>query len=380
MSRAISSGTLPQFTMALVLFTGGMVPGKLGESLRGEVKGRLDLDRIELSYYEHLLNEGQRLDVIASTDAPPPPPFKDGPLALQVDDLRECVLVPSLVAEHQGATWTTNALGLRDLEYHPSKPDKTRRILLLGDSIGVGWGVDDGKGFEPLLEQSLAAGSKEVSIEILNLSVPGYAPGQRREHLERIGWDLDPDLILYQATAADLAWDERRLRALLPAGIAWDSPAYQPVLNQAGIRPDHDADTIKRRLRPLRGAILKGVYRTLVQDAQRRSVPVVWVLLPRVGRPLGSIERANLLAIAHKSGFSAVLDLSDTFAGLRSESLAIGPEDYHPNARGHALIAQRLEAALVSQPALQAFWADDSSLSFRKPTSNTLKGGRSDAE
>ena len=87
---------------------------------------------------------------------PPPPPFKDGPLALKVGDLRECVLSP--VARRRpsrapagrptpsaSATATTRR----------AKPAGTTRVVLLGDSIGVGWGVDDGEGFEPRLERSL---------------------------------------------------------------------------------------------------------------------------------------------------------------------------------------------------------------------------------
>ena len=59
-------------------------------------------------------------------------------LALKVDDLRECVLAPGVTATHRGAPWSTNALGLRDDATGPEKPPGTHRVVLLGDSIGVG--------------------------------------------------------------------------------------------------------------------------------------------------------------------------------------------------------------------------------------------------
>jgi len=72
-----------------------------------------------------------------------------------------------------------------------------------------------------------------------------------------------------------------------------------------------------------------------------------------VGRTIDPGERARLLALARDTGFSAVLDLSDAFDGLDPRVLAIGPDDYHPNADGHARLALRLEAALTGLPAVQ---------------------------
>src|SRR5207249_1058666 len=107
-------------------------------------------------YYERLLDAGRRLDEPAPT-APrrEAVPFDAGVLAMVVPDLREFVLKPGLEAEHLGARWTTNAFGMRDRSYAATKPPGTFRIAFVGDSIGAGWGVDDGLGFEPILERAL---------------------------------------------------------------------------------------------------------------------------------------------------------------------------------------------------------------------------------
>lgn len=346
-------------------------PGELIRVLREDGKNRSDLDRMEHGYYEQLLATGPRVE--ANTEAPPPLPFKEGPLALQVPDYRECVLKPDLSIVYKHGRWTNNSLGLRDREYTVEKPPGTYRIVMLGDSIGVGWGLDDGQGFEPRLEGALDGRSRAgggTSVEILNLSVPGYAPGQRVEHLNRVGWSLGPDLILYEATAADLAWDERRLRILLPQGIGGDVPMLQRVLKQAGLDQERDAERVASRLRPYRRELVRAVYQHLGEEARSRGVPVVWVLIPRVGRTIERSERSELIGMAREAGFDLVIDLSDAFEGLDPEGLAVAPDDYHPNAEGHSRMAVRLEEALAAPATARRFgwpWAVPAAVSDAKP-------------
>ncbi len=184
-------------------------------------------------------------------------------------------------------------------------------------------------------------------IQVLNFAVPGHAPGQRWEHFARVGWQTNPDLILFEGTLADLGWDERRLRALIPRGLGLDAPVYTDILTEIGITPNLTPDELKTRLRPHREAILRGVYRRVVADCRQKGVPVAWVLLPRVGKPVDPEDRARINQLARDAGFDRVVDLSDTFDGRPASSLAIAPDDFHPNAEGHATLARRLDAALA---------------------------------
>jgi lysophospholipase L1-like esterase len=346
-------------TAALLAF--GLAPlsdsSRLTACLRMDGRNARDLEQMERSYYEHVLAANQS-GVIPATQ---PPPFKDGPLALWVSDYRECVLKAGLAVETRHGRWTTNTLGLRDREYLAEKPPGTYRVLLLGDSIGAGWGVEDGQGFEPLLEAALDARSRSSggpAVEILNLCVPGFSPGQRLEHFKRLGEALQPDVILYEATAADLAWDERRLRVLLPKGVGADLSMFASALERAGWPTNSNKSGQKAalaRLKNLRPVLLEGVYRELVRRADALEIPVIWVLVPRVGRANDPIERKRFLEIASHAGFAQVLDFSQTFEGMSVESLAVCADDYHPNARGHALLAKRLEAEMAFIPQERPF-------------------------
>ncbi len=107
-----------------------------------------------------------------------------------------------------------------------------------------------------------------------------------------VGWNSRPDLVIYEATPADLGWDEHRLRGLLPRGLGWDAPQYREALAQSGAQPGKTFEFYKHVLSRYRWAILENVYREIVAGCQSRGVPVVWVLIPRVGSPADEDDRA----------------------------------------------------------------------------------------
>jgi lysophospholipase L1-like esterase len=327
---------------------------------------------MERGYYEQILDAGQTLG------APLPTSLagrKGGPnlVCEAVADLREVVLMPSLrVIQPVGASWSTNAQGMRDDAYPRAKPPGTFRIALAGDSIGAGWGVGDGAGFEPRLERSLAERSRVAggpAVEILNFSVPGRSPGQRWYHFTQLAWDTEPDLVVFEATQADVAWDRRRLARLLARGIGWDSPLYARVLDAVGVQPGDSVETYAQALQPYDWELTAEVYRHVAADCRARGVPSVWLLLPRVGRPVEPADHQRLVSLAREAGFTSLVDLSDSFDGLDPSTLTARSDDYHPNARGHALLAARLNQALLQVPSLRFPWevAPAPPLAFEEP-------------
>jgi GDSL-like Lipase/Acylhydrolase family len=340
----------PPLAITAVLLAWGLAPsslapgwsGRVREAMQAEHRNSGDLERMERGYYEVLTRSDRGLDLITATKSDPPP-TDFGPLTLPVADVREYVLKPGLSTRHRGATWTTNARGMRDRDYPTRKPEGTYRIALAGDSIGAGWGVDDGQGFEPTWERAL---SRSSMVEIWNHAVPGLAPGQRWDHFTREGWASNPDLVVFQGTPADFGWDDRKLRSLLPKGIGWEVPSYKESLAIAHARPGGDEESYKKTLRPLREAILAGVYRTVAIDCRSKRIASVWLLLPRVGKATPTLERKRLVDLARGAGFTHIVDLSDAFDGLDPAALAIGPHDFHPNASGHEILARRLDDAL----------------------------------
>ena len=116
---------------------------------------------------------------------------------------------PRVVHEHRGngkaflmgVEVTTNSLGLREGERLRAKPPGTYRIVALGDSITMGWGVSQDMTFPAQLERQLNArpprGFPEgLRYEVLNLGVGNYNTVQEVMRLKNIGLDLAPDLII----------------------------------------------------------------------------------------------------------------------------------------------------------------------------------------
>ncbi len=305
----------------------------------------VELERMDQGYYNQLLDTGLE-------------PGLSPPICGRVDELRDVVLRPNLsIVRADGTTWTTNEWGMRDRAYAMSKPAGTLRMAMTGDSIGVGLGVSDGRGFEPALEQWFDEQSRRhggPAVEILNCSLPGRSPGQRWDHFQKVAWAMEPDLVLFEATAADVGWDQRRLAELLARGIGWDSPLYGDVLRRAAVRPGATSEEYARALHPYRWDLLAAAYRAVAADCRAQGVPCLWVLIPRVGRVVDPAQHRRLLDLAKAAGFTAVVDVSDAFDRSDPATLAIHPSDFHPNALGHALLARRLAEALSPLPALRA--------------------------
>jgi hypothetical protein len=90
----------------------------------------------------------------------------------------------------------------------------------------------------------------------------------------------------------------------------------------------------------------------MTADCRARGVPIVWVLVPRVGRKSDALEQPALIQTARTAGFSHIVDLTGAFDDIDPAKLAVDRDDFHPNARGHARLAQRLDQTLTAIPEL----------------------------
>lgn len=82
-----------------------------------------------------------------------------------------------------------NSHGLRDEEYSLVRTGK-KRMLVLGDSFGWGFGVEQHERFTELLE------AMHSDWEIINAAVSGYGTGQQFLYLKNRGMHYQPDVVL----------------------------------------------------------------------------------------------------------------------------------------------------------------------------------------
>ena len=91
------------------------------------------------------------------------------------------------MVDESGVT-STNARGYRGAEL-PSERTAETRIVVLGDSIAFGLDVGDEQTFSHVL-------GERSGLEVANLAVEGYGPGQELLKLEREALAMDPDVVL----------------------------------------------------------------------------------------------------------------------------------------------------------------------------------------
>jgi lysophospholipase L1-like esterase len=121
----------------------------------------------------------------------------------QADERLGYRLVPNYETRHQTSDFDTfikiNSEGLRDYEHRKDKDSTTFRILVLGDSITFGLGVNIDESYPKLLEAMLnqnLTGGAQKKYEVINAGVDGYGTAQEYLYLQELGNRYRPDLVI----------------------------------------------------------------------------------------------------------------------------------------------------------------------------------------
>jgi hypothetical protein len=253
--------------------------------------------------------------------------------------------------EHHGVRVSTNRFAMRDGELELAKPPGTCRIALLGSSHVEGPGVGDAETFAERLEQLLQADaprSRHARYEVLNFGVGAYTPLEILYALERKALGFEPDALFYVAHSIDVDQVVVRLAAKAHDGVELPYPRLVEALRRAGVEPGTARSVAERRLAPLGAELAQWIYGRIVQEARARGIPAVWIYLPRISERVREADVERLFALAERAGF-AVIDLRGLYDERDVEALRLAEWDNHPNAAGHALIAERIHAELLAR-------------------------------
>ncbi len=91
---------------------------------------------------------------------------------------------------------TTNAQGFREPKTIPPSHPSVVRVVVIGDSMSFGQGVNDDETFPRVAERLLHARFQFSNVELINVSRRGAGPAEYLEYLRRIVPSLEPDLIV----------------------------------------------------------------------------------------------------------------------------------------------------------------------------------------
>jgi hypothetical protein len=375
------------FVQTLIVLVIGLLPIPVGwararsamESTRSPDLNRADREATAGGYYEGLIGggdspEGARSGLAMRLLGKPSDwvRFDAANVAYHINgDFLMFALKPNVNRRIFGQPFVTNAQGFRDGPFTVEKPPRTFRVVVLGSSIDMGWGVGNGESYVDLLETWLNAHAKEIGtprrFEVLNFAVAAYSPMQRLEVYRRKAAAYHPDLVLYSATLLDTRLIEIHLCDMLQQRVDPTYDFLRRTIADAGIVPEdlrldsreqlvHKA-AVKKKLKPQHWPVYDQTLGTLAADCRSSGVALACLIVPRVGKadaPEVRAERiARLRTIAAHHALT-LIDLTDTFDHLDPTKVELAAWDDHPNALGHQRLFRTLVNALNKEPTLYA--------------------------
>lgn len=267
-----------------------------------------------------------------------------------------------------------NALGLRERpEVVGDKPPGQRRVLCLGDSLTLGWGVPEELVWVRQLEQALRAGG--LDVRTINAGAAGtVCVDEYWAALQHRFAGLQPDAVVVAICLNDLI-PSSGLSVLYP-----DAASKSPVADVlAGRQPrgpldlgperdwvgellrmsraDAEASGFCNADKPFDAMWSQGTpqaaLRAMKAFCDGRDIALVvtlWPFLQGLGRDRHyPFQRLHELVAAQCAADGIpFVDLLPALRDVAQEELWVSPADMHPNPRAHRLVVPRLAAAVAN--------------------------------
>ena len=279
-----------------------------------------------------------------------------------------------------------NNLGFRGTEQPIQKVPNTFRILVLGDSLTFGQGVEESEMYTSVLKKALVA-KLGPAIEVINTGVMGYSAVDEMNLLNQIGELLKPDLILIgfyendvkhgaQVKKEDrdrwaIPFPESAKEALISRSklVRFVSVKYDQALLMAGIRSDHEA-SIERAYDENSEDWKQFVaaYRKIYEWTKTHHIPppLVGLLLssPYFDPELNDFIHMTPKVEAHVRHMKQVqgflvgmgiptVDYLPLFQRSNKQSMTVSKWEGHPNALAHRLYAEGFLDSILSLNLIQ---------------------------
>lgn len=244
-----------------------------------------------------------------------------------------------------------NEWGLRG---GPVAANPSRRILFLGGSITLGWGVKEEDTITARVQRILR--EQDPNVEVLNGGVGNYNAERYVERFFTQLKNLNPtDIVVHyfvrDAEKLDAGGGNALLRNSELAVTLWIAASRLGEKTGEASLTQHYAD-VYREDQP--GFVeMKANLRKLADYAKANNIRIYLAMTPDVHNlkqyQLGFIHDL-VKRIAEEDGYQYI-DLLPAFGGLSPEQVWAMPGDPHPNALGHELMAKAVAPLLMRENA-----------------------------
>jgi len=256
--------------------------------------------------------------------------------------------LPSVDVRHQTQDFDIaihlNSRGERDDESAPEEKAQHGKLLLLGDSLAFGWGVEQADALATHLEHAL-------DREVINLAVSGYGTDQELLKLRLEGLSQKPAAAIVvfcendvEEVLRDLMYGKRKPRFTLSRD--------EPVLKSAP-GPQEFWESASFFYRSVRKQVIEASQSPLSDDEVLAGRKLVLRLFTAMAGELG--ETSASLVIVHvgaewiETGFARppnafLLDVQPALTAAEALGPVVFAHDPHWNARGHRVVAEAIAA------------------------------------
>jgi lysophospholipase L1-like esterase len=262
--------------------------------------------------------------------------------------------IPNRSGFLMGVPVSINSDGLRDREFTRAKPPGVYRIMMLGDSTTLGWGVREkdtaAKSLERKLNTQLPSGYS--SVEVMNTGVGNYDTVQEATYYETTGRTSRPDLVIlvfFINDAEPVPIEKKGFLVDRSYLIAFVINRFDGLLRHVGVRPDWKQyyaslyDDHRPGFQSCKNALI-----SLADSTRGDGAKLLVAILPELRQINGD---SYLFKAAHKKIEDVlstervpVIELIDGLKDHGPEStLWVTRLDDHPDAKAYNLISDQLQ-------------------------------------
>ena len=260
--------------------------------------------------------------------------------------------------------FTHNSWGHRsDYEYTLEKPKGKFRILVLGDSMTVGHGIENVENTYPKkLEHYLNEKLKLPQFEIINTARPGWNTDTQLYDLFINGFKFQPDMVFLgyspndipksdflscDASEIDLITDKGPLKKLLKQSHLYKlvNLKINRLLEKTGNKPKY-TDCINAAYSSIGWDMLKVYLDAINMACVTRNVKLVIGVIPLMYQLDNNYSipevHSKLMGYCKERGIECIDFYEDGFKGLDEKNLTISENDRHLNEDGAEIVARAI--------------------------------------
>ena len=256
-----------------------------------------------------------------------------------------------------------NSLGYRDFEYSLERPKNTFRILVLGDSMTFGQGINKTSDTYPKqLEVLLNKKSVEQSFEVINTSYPGFNTDSELYDLYIKGFNFQPDMVFLgyyhndiprpgylrcDPTNREIIKKGGKIKTFLRQTSLYQfiNFRYNRLLEKLNHKPKME-DCINEAYSSTAWEMEKVYLDAIRKACLLRNIKLMIGIIPLMFNlnddyPIKMIH-SKLKNYCKENGVECIDFFEEGFTGKNALNLVISPEDRHLNSQGAKIISKIL--------------------------------------